>query len=695
MFKAEYIFARILLPFIIGIGIFYFFPNHQLINVLGIITSAISLFILFINIVYKKLNAYRFKGITGILIFTFFFVLGGLLCLLNNEKLKSVYFANKNYNYLKAWVNAEPEQTSDILRFKARIISGYEHNQPLKLNGQILLALKLDSLNPVKLKYGDEIIISAKYSEIEPPYNPFEFDFKAWLAGQNIYHQTFINQDNLIKTNRNIGNPIIKFALDLREKQIIKYRKLIKNNEAFAVASTLILGYRADLSKETLAAYSKTGTIHALSVSGAHVAIIYLVLDFALMFLNRHRALKIIKLILICGLIWGYALITGLSSSVVRSAIMITIFIVAKTFSKNKNGYNILAFSAFCQLLYNPFLIWDVGFQLSYLAVFGLIYLQPKIYNILYVKNKWLDKLWNFTALSLAAQLVTFPLSIYYFHQFPLYFLFGNLFITIPLVLMMYLGILILIPGLSFLAPVFEWIINLSNDVLRWISNLPFSTISSLWINLPEFILLSLALSLFIYSLAKFNKRFLFASLSVFIVYQIFIIADDLKVMNQKKIIFFTLRKNYAAAFIKGKQTVLLTDLNPGDKNYQFFIKPALEQSQIDKIDFISLKQDTILHQFIKKDRQIIFDKYKILLVDESLNYKNLDIQGQFSGLWLHNNTKFNLDKLTPNLQYKSILIDASNKDYKTAAFKAFAEKIKVGTHILKKNKAYLVDLNH
>ncbi|RQO64611.1 hypothetical protein DBR40_25200, partial [Pedobacter sp. KBW01] len=107
-------------------------------------------------------------------------------------------------------------------------------------------------------------------------------------------------------------------------------------------------------------------------------------------------------------------------------------------------------FSAFCQLIYNPFSIWDVGFQLSYLAVFGLFYLQPKIYNLFYIENKWLDKLWNFIAMSLAAQIATFSLSIYYFHQFPLYFLIGNLFITLPLVLMMYLEVAVLIPGLSF-----------------------------------------------------------------------------------------------------------------------------------------------------------------------------------------------------------------------------------------------------
>lgn len=693
MFKSEYIFARILLPFLIGIGVFYSCLNQNLLLLLVAITSLLFLSIITINITYKKNNAFKFKGFTGIFIIAFFFVFGGLLCLLNNEKLKPDYFAKKNYNYLKIWVNDEPEQTNDILRFKARVVSGYEKSKQIKLSGQLLLALKVDSLHPIHLKYGDELIISANYLEVEPPYNPAEFDFKRWLAGQNIYQQTFINQNHLLKTNQNLGNPIIKFALDLRGKQIAKYRKLIKNVEAFSVASTLILGYRADLSKETLAAYSKTGTIHALSVSGSHVAIIFFILDFCLFFLNKKRRLKILKFILICSLIWTYALVTGLSPSVVRAAIMISIFIAAKTFAKNKNGYNTLAFAAFCQLVYNPFLIWDVGFQLSYISVFGLIYLQPKIYNWIYVRNKWLNKIWELIALSLSAQLVTFPLSIYYFHQFPIYFLLGNLFISIPLILIMILGIVVLVPFTDKLSPIFEWVIVLTNSVLKWIADLPYSTFSSIWINLPELILLSLALGLFIYALAKYNKRILAVSLMVYIIYSLIIIFDDLTAKHQQKIIFFTLRKNYAAAFIKGRQVVLLTDLSADDRNFQFFIKPALEQFQVNMIALICLKQDTTLHHFIKENNQIIFDNYKILVVDASLNYKKIKIKGKFSSLWLTGNTKFKLENLPEEIEYQHLIIDATNKDYKIAAFKTFADNNKIEPHILKKNPAYLIHL--
>ncbi|WP_344853866.1 ComEC/Rec2 family competence protein [Pedobacter jeongneungensis] len=692
MFKAEYVFVRILFPFLIGTGIFYIFPSKVCLQFLSVVVLLNFLCILCLNICYERLNIYRYKGTIGVLLYLFFFNLGGLLCLLNNQTLKNDYFGNSNYTSLKIWVKDEPQQNGNILRFKAKVITGYQKDKQVRLSGQLLVALRLDSLKPIQLKYGDEIIISAKYTEIEPPYNPAEFDFKAWLSHQNIYHQAFIDQAHLIKTNNNIGNPVIKHALILREKQVKKYRNLIRSNEAFAVASTLILGYRGDLSKETLSSYTKTGTIHALSVSGAHVAIIYVVLDFMLMFLNRNRSLKIVKLILICTLIWGYALLTGLSPSVVRSAIMISILITAKVLSKNTNSYNILAFSAFCQLLYDPFLIWDVGFQLSYIAVFGLVYLQPKIYNLLYIKHKWTDKLWSFIAMSLAAQIVTFPLSIYYFHQFPLYFLFGNLFITIPLVLMMYLGIAVLVPWFSFLAPVFEWIINFTNSVLKWIADLPYATFSSIWINLPEFILLSFALGLFIYGLANFNKRFIFSSLLIFAGYQVLVAYDDLAAFHQQKIIFFSLRKNYAAAFITGKESILVTDLKITDKNYDFFVKPALTQLQINNISFINLKKDTVLKNFVLRNHQLVFHHYKLLVADECLNYKKMSGNGVFS-IWISGNTRFKLERLAPEIKYKNLIIDATNKDYKIEILKKTAENNHLDFHILKKNKAYLVQL--
>jgi competence protein ComEC len=563
----------------------------------------------------------------------------------------------------------------------------------IKITNQKRQVLKVDSLNPIQLNYGDELIITSKYLPVEPSYNPGEFDFKAWLAAKNIYQQTFINQNHLVKLNTAKGNSIIKYAIEERKKQVAIYRKLIIDDEAFAVASTLVLGYRADLSKETLAAYSKTGTIHALSVSGAHVGIIFFLLNAMLSFLDRKRILKIFKLLLICTLIWYYSLLTGFSSSVLRSAIMLSIFILAKAFNRNSNNYNILAFAAFALLVYNPFFIWDVGFQLSFISVFGLIYLQPKIYKWLYVKNKWLDKLWSAVALSLAAQLATFPLSVYYFHQFPVYFILGNLFILLPLIAMMYLGIAILVLRVYFLAPIFEWIINLTNSGLKWIADLPFSGITSIWFNNWQLLLLSLGLGLLIYALVNFQKKLLIIGLSLLVILQSYSAYYKIKASKQSKILFFSLRKNYAAAFIDANKAILVTDLTPDDKNFQFFVQPGLDKMQVEEVLFMKWEQDTTVNAFIKKEHQIKFHQYHILLVDSLFNYKKIEKLPKFDAVWLHQNPKKKIEDLRQEVIFSTLLIDAKNKDYKIKIFEAEAKKFNLQHYTLKKNKAYLINL--
>lgn len=675
-----------------GIIFAYLFLNKSWLIPYFVGISLIISYLLFINNFYKKLKAYNFKGYTGIVFYGFFFAFGGLSCLLNTQTFNDNYFANQEAQILKVWVANEPEQNGSILRFEANVCTQlFKEKNGEKVSGKLLVALKTDSLNPVKLNYGDELIISAIITAVEPPYNPAEFDFKKWLASKNVYHQTFINQLNIIKLGTNNGNFIIKYAIEVRQRQVAIYRKLIQNNEAFAVASTLVLGYRSDLNKETLAAYSKTGTIHALSVSGMHVGIIYIFLNWLLFFLDRNKKLKILKVSTICTLIWYYALLTGFSPSVLRSAIMLSVFILAKTFNQNSNSFNIVAFTAFCLLCYQPFLIWDVGFELSFLAVLGLIYLQPKIYKWFYFKNKWIDKLWGTVALSLAAQIATFPFSIYYFHQFPVYFIFSNLFILLPLTIMMYLGIVILLLKLYFLAPMFEWVITFTNNGLKWIADLPFSGISGIWLNKWQLILLSIALTLLVVALSNYKKKLLFGALFALLAFQSISLYTKIAQAKQQKIVFFSLRKNYAAAFIQSKEAIVVTDLLSNDKNYEFFIKPALHQMQITNIHFVKWEQDTIINSFIKKQHQLLFNNYKILLLDSSFNYKTIHNLPKFEAVWLHQNPKKDIKDLRNEVQFSTLLIDASNKDYKIEQYKEQANKIYISPKILKKNKAYLI----
>lgn len=613
--KSELIFLSILLPYCLGIISAY--PAKTSWFLFWLIPTALLLFaaLIAINIYYKPLKAYHFKSTTGTLFHLLFFLMGAIWCIANKQHLKSDYYANTQAQYLRISINEEPQLKGNVLRFKALVQQAYQvkttirnkqvsYLVPFKVSGMLMVAIRLDtSKKHFKLSYGNTLIIPARFTEIPGPANPSEFDSKAWLATQNIYHRTFLKQQEILKPGNNSGhshssgNPIIAFALKLRTAQVAKYRNYIQNDEAVSLAATLILGDRAELSRETLDIYSKTGTIHALSVSGMHVGLIYMLLNHLLAFLNHHKKLKAFKLVFLLVMIWFYALFTGFSPSVLRSVIMLSVFMMAKSFARPANSYNIIAFTAFAILLYHPFLIWDVGFQLSFLAVIGLIYLQPKIQHRWYIENKWLNKLWGTIAMSLAAQLFTFPSSIYYFHQFPLYFLISNLFITIPIALLMYLGIIVLLPGFGFLAPIFKWLIHFTNDGLEWISKLPFSSLSAIWISKTEFTLLCIALTLLVLALVKLQKTLLLASSGTFLMLQISLAYDDIQAHHQKKTIVFKLPKETAICLIFSNSATVYTTLKPEDNAFRYHIQPALSQHKITNITCIDPSKSAAISQ--------------------------------------------------------------------------------------------------
>ena len=694
IFKSEIIFVKIVIPIAVGITTGYFFQN-QLLFQISLIALTVSVLVgLFINLTYKSIKAWRHKKIISGFYYLIFFWLGLFITLNHTDLLKKDYFAHKSYQQLKVWITSEPEISNDIARFEVKVTEGYHNKLSRTCTGNLLIALKLDSLSPIKLKYGDELLITANYLPVEAPYNPYEFDFKAWLATKNIYHQTFIRQNQLVKLAENKGNPIIDYALKLRQQQVATYRKLIVNDEAFAVASTLILGYRADLSKETLAAYSKTGTIHALSVSGMHVGIIYIMLNWLLSFLDRKRAGQIFKVILICSLIWGYSLLTGFSPSVLRSAIMLSVYILAKQLKRSTNNYNVISFTAIILLIIDPFVIWNVGFQLSFLAVLGLIYYQPKIYKWCFFKYKWADKLWSAVAMSLAAQLATLPLSIYYFHQFPVYFIISNLFILLPITALMYGGLAILVLNVYCIAPWFERLIIFVNDGLKWISSLPYAGITEIWINQWQLLLICLFLLYATFGMVYYKKKHIIASLVILLSMQVYLGYQKHSASQQEEIILFSLRKNYAAAFIVGNECVLLTDLNENDRNFEFFVKPALDQKRIENIQFVDWSKEMTSGLLIKKHNQILFKEKTFLLIDSSFNSKRITSVKPFDFVWLHSNPKQKLDILAHEISFSNLIIDASNKDYLINRFKKQADSLKIDTHVLKKQPAVIIKLN-
>ena len=585
--KGEIPFAVLIIPFIAGIacGLSFNYTGYFIFLLATLVALSAIFFLL--NIGYKYFSIYKHKWLGGILTHLVLFLTGWIAVINFNELNSDKHFSKSPANYLLVRISNEPKLSGNMLRFTAEVEENVFKNRNIPSNGNLLITIK-DSA-ATNLYYGDKLLIPASYQAIEPPANPAEFNYKQYLANQNIHYQCYLSRGQFFVLERNTGNTLIATSLRLRQHLVEKFKQHLHSPEAIAVASTLILGYKADLSKDVLQAYSKTGTIHVLSISGAQVAIIFLLLEVLFGFLNRFRYGRTIKAILIISLIWYYALLTGFSLAVCRVAVMTSMFIIGRTYSRNINKLNILAISAFFLLLYNPLFITEVGFQLSYVAVAGLIIFQPVVYKWLHFKNKWADKLWLLCSVSLAAQVVTFPLSAFYFHQFPVYFLVSNLFIIIPSAVIMYSGIAYLIFGSipvlgNILGFILEKTILFMDKVLAFVEHAPWSGISKIWITTPEYLLLYVIIISAFYYLYNRKTWLLRLGLAATLLLSVSISVKRWDNISASGVTVLNLRKHTGIVIRKGDNATIITDLSDTDKVFKYSVQPFLDSCQISDV---------------------------------------------------------------------------------------------------------------
>ena len=692
--KGEIPFVILLLPFLAGIGLGIYFPYLSFTTFLSVLLFCLVILFISLNLVYKQLTLYKIKWIGGILVHSILFLLGWVVTIDYNELNSKDHFSKKQADYLLVKINNEPKLNADLLRFTSTVEYKVINGKRSPVCGNLLIAIKDSAAN--SLYYGDELLIPANYHPVDPPYNPAEFNYKQYLANQNIHYQEFLYPHQYYVLSRDNGNRLISYSLRSRQRLVEKLKRHMHSPEAIAVASTLILGYKADLSNEVLQAYSKTGTIHVLSVSGAHVAILFLLLNFVLGFLDRFKYGKTIKAILIIVLIWYYSLLTGFSPAVCRAAVMISMIIIGKTYSRYINTLNILAISAFFLLLYDPFLITDVGFQLSYLAVAGLVILQPVVYKWMDIENKWGDKLWAACSISIAAQVITFPLSAFYFHQFPVYFLISNLFIIIPSEIILATGIFYLIfPEMPYISSALGWVLEksilLMNKVLSIIEYFPYSGINKIWITTSEYLLLYVIIICIFYFLYDRKAWLLKISLICILLLAISISFKRWNHSQSDNIAFLNLRKHVGIVFKNGNEAAVITDLNDTDKTYRYSIQPYLDSCQVSTVHKVLPDSSGRLTFLLKENNLIQFRDKRILIFDKQLQGATLTQKLKTDYLYISGNPATSIDFINKYYDYRLMIIDNTNSNPLIASL----QKQSIGQHanyrILQRNKSVII----
>ncbi|WP_158828462.1 ComEC/Rec2 family competence protein [Mucilaginibacter lacusdianchii] len=697
--KSEVPFIILLLPFLVGIGLGlrFNYPNYVSYAYWAFGVSG-SLFLLF-NLLYKQWQVHRYTWLGGISLH-FTLICAGWFCVLLRSELNSPHhFSRQKADHLLVKVIDEPKRSAQFFRMVCVVESVASHKELRQANGKLLLTIVADS-DSHPASFGDQLLIPANYKSVDAPFNPAEFNYKQYLAHQNIYHQAFITRRQFVKTATDQGNPLIAYALKMRQSMVAAFKQHIHDPNAAAVASTLILGYKADLSPDVTQAYSTTGTIHVLSVSGAHVAVIFWFISLLLRPLRRYKYGKGLNIVLSVLLIWAYALLTGFSPAVCRAAVMISMLIISKSIYRQVHSLNVLAVSAFALLLYNPLLVTDVGFQLSYLAVFGLIVLQPIIAKQFNFPNKWMQKAWYLCSASLAAQLITFPLSAYYFHQFPIYFLISNLFIIIPSEVVMGLGMLFLVfaklPIIgAVVAIILEYSILFMNKGLMNIERFPMASVGKIWLTPTEHVLLYLILAALISFLLAFKVWKLNIALFGLLV---LCVSVSFKTYNRSVTscaIFLNLKKHTGIILSKGNEALVITDLKPTDKTYKYSIQPCLDSLQlVKKISTINLRQNFRTPYVRKQYNLVQFQGKTILILDKHLDDVKLANPLCVNYILITGSPKINMPFINKHYKFDTLILDANNSKQRLAVLlkqgKANPQKI----YSLTRNKALSIVSN-
>ncbi|MEN2283566.1 ComEC/Rec2 family competence protein [Algoriphagus sp. SE2] len=429
-----------------------------------------------VNFIKEVSGFYR-----GLLAYSMLFCFGFILSTYHQKNDAIEVWENKE-DYLAEvtiYDQTKPNSFENLLEIKSVNNNGIWE----KSEGKILIYHQMNfSLEP-----GMILWVQGIPELIDPPFNPYEFDYSKFLKRKGISYRQFVgNKMLLLGKNKNSGQ--IYFLEHLRKKIGDILREKIQDPESNQVAQALLLGQKQYLDEDIKKAYSQSGVMHILAVSGLHVGIIYALL----MFLVKPFGLKKLGwksyLALVILIIWAYAMLTGFSPSVVRAATMFSLITLGQMRKRKPSVFNILAFSAMLMVTVNPEVIFDVGFQLSYLAVFGIVLIQPIIVNFWLPPNKFLEYFWQIIGVSLAAQLATLPLTIFYFHSFPTYFLLGNIFIIPLAFLIMQTGVPLLIFGWipyvgDYLGTLVSKLIWIQNQLINQIQVLPNANLDRLTIS--------------------------------------------------------------------------------------------------------------------------------------------------------------------------------------------------------------------
>ncbi|MFM9840515.1 MAG: ComEC/Rec2 family competence protein [Cyclobacteriaceae bacterium] len=627
------------------------------------------------------------SGLVGLLAVAF---LGyaHLLLKTDSHKANHLLSTQDRIESYSAIVRSSPESKSKSWKVEVEVIA-IKTSQWQPIKGKVLLYVSKKG-GDVTWRYGDQIIIQGGPQLLKPPANPGEFDFKRFLSFKNIYHQQFVLPDQVKWISATERKGFIYYSHEARSWASQKLNQYISGEQEQAIAAALVLGVTEGIDTDLINAYSASGALHVLSVSGLHVGIIYVILLFLLKPLNRYSWSRWVVAAISLVSLWGFAFVTGLSPSVLRAVTMFSFVAIARPFGMRTNIYNTLAASAFVLLLYNPYLIMSVGFQLSYLAVLGIVYLQRPIYNLWEVENQVGDWVWQITCVSIAAQIATFSLGLLYFHQFPVYFLISNLFVIPLSTAVLVLGVLLL--AISFIPPLaitlgklVSWLIYFLNGTVLFTEKLPFSLINEIHITTFQCWLLMGVLISFIF-LFKFRRaKWLYTAFAFAILFSTLQWIHFQESVNKSQLVVYAVSGHSAIEQIEQGSSVFYTDssLLNDEERTRFHIRPNRLQHGVAEVKPSLISSHNInIGLFYWQGKSVAFLANRETKLPQNLVVDFLIVA--------HNSFPI-YKKERLNLKIGKLIIDGSNSRSYTKKLTKFAQTENIPVHSVLEQGAFIL----
>lgn len=588
--------------------------------------------------------------------------------------------------------------TPKTVKLQAKLLAVNREGVWREEEGATLLYIRQEGLEELP-RFGDRLMVQAALKPIPAPLNPNEFNYKEYMASQGICCQAFVTAGSVRKVSSGGGSGLRGMAMDIRRWATSQVEAYVEGRREAAIVNALVLGYRETLDDEVMQAYATAGAMHILAVSGLHVGLIYLFLKLLFRPWRRNALAAYGGLACTILLLWSYALVTGLSPSVIRAAFMFSLLDIALLLKRKTGIYNTLAVAAFFMLCYNPMMLKMVGFQLSFLALFGIVYLQPRLAEWYGGENRIIQKLWQLTAVSMAAQLATFPLGLYYFGQFPTYFFMSNLLMVPAASFILGLGLLVLLAGLIWppfaevLGWLLDWLVYWANSVVFFTDSLPYSRLTGHISQLQLLLLCGFILSLLAF---LHNRKFTLAVIFSCIGFALLgsFVWEEMALRRQKKLIVYHLPGYSGLQLLDGKKEYLLTDEALPATLMNFHIQPNRAGMGFGDVGD---KQEAAPEPALINQQAytlIVWQGLKMVQLKEALPMPcHLKEPVAVDYVLITHNSVQNLGELLCYFKPRMLLIDGSNHYYQQKRLKEQAEALNFPYHVTTEAGAFELDL--